>query len=44
MSKNGEDSKFNDKKNFINDQDQKLIDLLFVDPYEEYKEWKKNPS
>lgn len=41
LSKNGEKSKFNDKKNFINDQDKKLIDLLFVDPYEEYKQWKK---
>ena len=41
MSKNGKNNKFNDKKNFINDQDKKIIDLLFVDPYEEYKEWKK---
>lgn len=40
-SRNGEKNKHNDKKNEINDKDKKLIDLLFVDPYEEYKEWKK---
>ncbi len=41
MSKNGKENEHNNKKNEINDKDKKLINLLFVDPYEEYKEWKK---
>ena len=37
MSKNGKKNEHNNKKNEINDKDKKLINLLFVDPYEEYK-------
>ena len=32
------------QKNPINEEDKKLIDLLFVDPYEEYKSWKKQTA
>ena len=42
MGKKGEEGKYNNKKNHINDQDRKLIDLLFVDPYKEYKDWMKH--
>lgn len=42
-SKNGEGYEYN-KKNVINDKDKKIIDLLFVNPYETYKEWKKIPK
>ena len=40
-SKNGEDNEHNNKKNEITDKDKKLIDLLFVEPYAVYKQWKK---
>ena len=40
-SKNGEGNEYNNKKNEIIDKDKKIIDLLFVNPYEIYKEWKK---
>lgn len=40
-SKNGEGNEYNNKKNEIIDKDKKIIDLLFVNPYEVYKEWKK---
>ena len=39
-SKNGEGNEYNNKKNEIIDKDKKIIDLLFVNPYEVYKEWK----